>query len=156
MAGMVLPVQTDASARENEILNFCREDVVDNGDEVALFFGRAHKGDSAQTGRNQGVRLDFPHSTDLVRQRVELAPLATTKLFPISSATYQKWWRLAAQQAGTTAPPQSCRHTGPSRDLATGYRDMLQVQRRGRPVGRRKVSSSICQDSCLDCRDKCP
>ena len=139
IAGMVIPVQTDAYARESEILNLRREDVVDDGVEVALFFGRAHRGESAKTGRNQGVRLDFPHSMDLVRQRVKLAASATTKLFPISSATYQKWWRLAAQQAGTTAPPHSCRHTGPSRDLATGYRNMLQVQRRGRWAAEKSV-----------------
>ena len=139
IAGMVIPVQTDAYARESEILNLRREDVIDNNEEVALFFGRAHRGESAKTGRNQGVRLDFPHSTDLVRQRVKLAPGATSKLFPISSATYQKWWRLAAQEAGTTAPPHSCRHTGPSRDLATGYRDMLQVQRRGRWAAEKSV-----------------
>ena len=132
IAGMVIPVQVDAYARESEILNLRREDVVDNGEEVALFFGRAHRGESAKTGRNQGVRLDFPHSIDIVRQRLVLARSDQTKLFPITSATYQKWWRLAAQKAGSTAPPHSCRHTGPSRDLATGYRDMPQVQRRGR------------------------
>jgi len=139
IAGKVIPVQTDAYARESEILNLRREDVVDDDTEVALFFGRAHRGESAKTGRNQGVRLDGPHAMTIVRQQVECTAAPLDKLFPISNSTYQKWWRRAAQEAKCVSPPHSCRHTGPSRDLATGYRDVVQVQRRGRWLSEKSV-----------------
>lgn len=139
IAGQVIPVQTDAYAREGDILNLRKEDVIDTDEEVALFFGRAKRGESAKTGRNQGVRLDFPHSMSIVRARVSATTSDTQRLFPISPATYQKWWRVAAQHAGSTKPPHSCRHTGPSRDLATGYRDISQIQRRGRWLAEKSV-----------------
>ena len=58
------------------------------------------------------------------------------RVFPISAATYAKWWRAALKHvlgsADLRGPPHSARHTGASKDLATGYRTFAQVQRRGR------------------------
>jgi integrase len=104
---------------------------VDDPDGMILQLGRSHRGESAKTGRNQGVRLDYPHSQDIVRARLK-GLKNNGKVFPISAAIYRKWWWWAASRVGVLQPPHACRHTGASYDLASGYRTYDQVAKRGR------------------------
>ena len=133
IAGCLIPVQVDTYGREGECLSLCKKDVTDTGVEVALTFR------TTKTGFNQGVRVDTPYAMQIIRDRVALCKSADSKLFPITDRDYQKSWRKAAKFVGTTKPPHSCRHTGPSRDLATGYRSQPQVQRRGRWASEKSV-----------------
>ena len=79
--------------------------------------------------------MDDPWVLAILRKRcANLAPSA--RVFLLSAAAYRQWWKRAAAAvmggADKVGPPHSCRHTGASRDLATGYRTFEQVQRRGR------------------------
>ena len=114
------------------------EDEVD--DETVLFLGRAHRGESAKTGREQGVRIDWGYVRDLIRRRLgdieqRHGPndRGRVNVFSISRSHFRRVW--AGAQRALELPddaPHAMRHTGPSRDVAEGYRSMLQVQRRGR------------------------
>ena len=88
--------------------------------------GKSSRGESSKTGRNQGVRLDYPHSHAIIRRRVKgLQP--KEKAFPIKANDYRKWWHWAVAKVGVSQPPHSCRHTGASYDVAMGYRTMEQA-----------------------------
>ena len=139
-AADMLSVATDGYCRESDLLKLLREDVVlaDAG-EVVLLFGRSRRGEAAKTGREQGVRLDWPHSETIVRRRCEgLRP--KDRVFGVSAAEYTSWWNWAAARVGVTRPPHSVRHTGAARDLAEGYRSLEQVRRRGRWVSDKSVA----------------
>eukprot|EP00972_Heterocapsa_arctica_P071514 10565376-Heterocapsa_arctica.AAC.1 len=59
-----------------------------------LKFGASHRGESSKTGRDQGVRVDWPHTRRLLRQRCS-GKKPDQKVFQISAATYRKWWHRA-------------------------------------------------------------
>ena len=138
MAGAMIAVAVDGYCRESDLLGLYVRDVVDTSDEVILTFGNSTAGDSTKTGRNQGVRLDYPHSHDIIRQYCKGKKNAE-RVFPTTLPTYTKWWWWAAAFAGVQLPPHSVRHTGASRDLAEGYRTFAQVQRRGRWASEKSV-----------------
>jgi integrase len=131
LAGDLIPVQIDGYCREQDLISLRVEDVVQDGDTIALRFGRSSRGESVKTGRDQGVLLDEPHSKAIIRRLIK-GKQAKDKVFGISAAAYRKWWHFAAEKVGVSQPPHTCRHTGASRDLATGYRSQAQVMRRGR------------------------
>ena len=138
IAGAMIPVAVDGYCREGDRIPLRVEDVTDTGAEVILHFGRKMRGESAKTGREQGVRLDFPHSHDIIRTLIK-GKKPHAKVFGISATTYRNWWWTAAKKVGADAPPHATRHTGASRDLAEGYRTFQQVQRRGRWLAERSV-----------------
>ena len=63
------------------------------------------------------------------------------KVFDISEEKYRRLWKETARRLGVAepGPPHSARHTGASRDAATGYRTLAQIQRRGRWTSERSV-----------------
>ena len=115
-----------------------KQDVVFSQDKrsAALLFGRATRGDSSKTGRDQGVQVDCPYCIQILRRRLHDLRADKDLVFPISAAVYRQWWRRASREVlgeeTAAGPPHSARHTGASRDLALKYRTFEQVQRRGR------------------------
>ena len=138
MSGAMIAVAADGYCRESDLLGLHVRDVVDTPEEVILTFGSSATGDSSKTGRNQGVRLDYPHSHDIVRRYCK-GKKGHDRVFHINLPTYTKWWWKAASYVGVTLPPHSVRHTGASHDLAEGYRTFAQVQRRGRWASEKSV-----------------
>jgi hypothetical protein len=129
----IIPVQTDGYMREQDIFNMRGVDVIFDTNTCIVQFGVASRGESAKTGRDQGIIMDEPYSVAILRRRlVNLSQQA--KVFPVSHVDYLKWWRAAATAIGCPGigPPHSCRHTGASRDIAEHYRDIDGIMRRGR------------------------
>ena len=132
----MIPVAVDGYLREQDLTELKARDVIASSTgSVTLLFGRSSRGERSKTGRDQGVSLDEPYCKDVVRARLSgLAP--DDRLFPITSSQYRQWWGRAADavlgKSHVRCTPHSARHTGASRDLATGYRSFEQVQRRGR------------------------
>ena len=61
-------------------------------------------------------------------------------VFPVTANVYRREWARGMKALGIpAAPPHSARHTGASVDAATGYRTLLQIQRRGRWSSDRSV-----------------
>ena len=83
--------------------------------------------------------MDWSSTTRMLAKR-----LATKKphekLFDITAESYRAAWRVACAALRSmegcsslaVGPPHSVRHAGPSRDSASGYRSVWQIQRRGR------------------------
>jgi integrase len=134
VAADAIPIAADCYLREQDIVNLRIEDVVFTSDALscALLLGRSKRGESVKTGRDQGVIPDEPYSIEILRRRVANQP-PSAKVFPITHAQYGEWWRKAAAALKVSpGPPHSSRHTGASRDLAEGYRDLDGIMRRGR------------------------
>jgi len=136
-AADMIVVGTDGYLREQDMFNLRAEDLAWSLDRstVSAHFGRAARGDSSKTGREQGVVFDEPYTMAVLKRRTK--GLAHDELvFKIKAEHYRRWWRAAARavlgSSDKIGPPHSVRHTGASRDLATGYRTFAQVQRRGR------------------------
>ena len=108
-----------------------------------------------KTGRNQGVRLDFPHSRAIVRQLAHGRD-PKEKLFKVTPESFYRWWKWGCAQVGLRRPPHSCRHTGASRDAATGYRSLRQIQRRGRWLVERSVQRYAKSHEWIAALAKCP
>ena len=138
IAGDMLAVAVDGYLRRQDLIQLRVEDVVDFGPEVVLRLGRSSRGESVKTGRDQAVRLDWPHSTAIVRRRCR-GKRPQERVFPISAEAYSHWWAWAGERCGTSLPPHSARHTGAARDLAEGYRSLAQVKRRGRWLADKSV-----------------
>ena len=127
----------DGYCRQQDLIgNLQKRDVVysTQGNDVraCCLFGRAGRGESSKTGRNQGVVLDEPHSLQILQKRCEgLCP--KDKVFNISREAARKWWLTAAKAVGgNIGPVHSCRHTGPSYDIVHQYRTLDQVMKRGK------------------------
>lgn len=124
----------DAYLREQDLCELECQDVVLHHDKVILHLGRSSRGSRSKTGRDQGVILEDPYATSILRRRCEgLRP--SDRVFSITPSQYRYWWRLAASSVlgkSYETSPHAARHTGASRDLASGYRTFEQVQRRGR------------------------
>lgn len=138
-AGDMLPVAVDGYLRKQDLRQLRVEDCVFFEGEVVLRLGRSDRGESVKTGRDQTVRLDFPHSAAIVRARCKGRP-SSARVFDITSEEYNRWWSWAASRCGVHRPPHSVRHTGAARDLATGYRTQEQVKRRGRWLADKSVA----------------
>ena len=136
-AADMIPTAIDMYLREQDMATLLAGDVIISaqGDKIAFLLGRSKRGDSSKAGRDQGVDSTNPWVVNIVKRRLRgLRP--GDRLFPISSAAYRSLYRKAAQHVlgdpDAIGPPHSCRHTGASRDLATGRRDFASIQRRGR------------------------
>ena len=123
----------DAYLRESDFLQLrCCDvsEVVETG-EMAIHIRYA------KTGPNQGVRLDWSGTALMVRRR-RACRKNDDLLFDLSQRKYQGSWLQAVARLQKLAPglkvgpPHSVRHSGPSRDAASGYRTIWQIQRRGR------------------------
>ena len=138
----MVAVATDGYLRKQDLLQLRCGGVVfgtdEWGEEAVLRLGRSVRGESTKTGRDQTVRIDYPHSVAILRRRRQGQP-AAARVFPIAGAVYDKWWRWAAKECGVDRPPHSARHTGASHDLASGYRSQDQVKRRGRWLADKSV-----------------
>ena len=135
-AGDACLLAVDGYLREQDFLNLQVQDVVFSDGVATLLLGVASRGESAKTGRNQGVVLDEPLSFSRLQSRCAGKQM-TDKVFPrLSAPIYSKWWRWAARKAcgdpNGAGPPHSARHSGPSRDLTTGYRSLESILKRGR------------------------
>jgi len=126
----------DGYLRSQEIMALRAEDVkvifLEDGEmDVALRLGVAERGEDTKTGSRQGVRLDYPHTMDIVMRRVSQKKPGD-KLFDTTKSKYAAAWKKACRKLGLDlGPPHTVRHSGPSHDCFTGYRSMWQVQRRG-------------------------
>ena len=150
VAADIIPVAADCYLREQDCEQLLYEDVIidEVAQETVLLLGRSSRGESVKTGRNQGVRVDSDYAKEILARRLEEAKrrckdpkkLSRERVFPISKAKYRLLWNKASTALGINpGPPHGARHTGASRDVAEGYRTMLQVQRRGRWTADRSV-----------------
>ena len=135
-AGDACHIAEDGYLREQDFLQLRVGDCLFSGDVVTLMLGVASRGESSKTGRNQGVVLDSPLSCSLLWKRCQ-GRKPSEKVFPrLTALTYSKWWRWAAKavcgDSNGAGAPHSARHSGPSRDLTTGYRSLEQIMKRGR------------------------
>ena len=132
-AADMLATAIDGYLREQDMEQLRVSDVVfAQDDTVILLLGRSSRGDSSKAGRDQGVSLDDPFVAAVLKRRCQ-GKRPGDRVFPISPAAYAALCKKAAKHLGLhIGPPHSCRHTGASRDLATGYRSFAEIQRRGR------------------------
>ncbi|CAK0806068.1 unnamed protein product, partial [Prorocentrum cordatum] len=106
-------VALDAYLRSAELFGLRAADVVIDVDSAgeqaaALRLGVPERGERAKTGTRQGELIDRAHVADMLVRR-------------------------AGDDAGAKRfPPRAARHSGPSRDAATGCRAARAIQRRGR------------------------
>eukprot|EP00972_Heterocapsa_arctica_P030067 4432023-Heterocapsa_arctica.AAC.1 len=70
-AADMLDIALDTYLREQDMTGLKVDDVMDDldMDVTILKFGRSDRGESSKTGRNQGVRLDWPWSRRILRER---------------------------------------------------------------------------------------
>ena len=93
---------------------------------VALLFGRRHRGESVKTGQEQGVMLDDPLlSALLAGMRSQLSP--ADKIFNTNETKSGRVWRemLTKSDLGHVGPLHTLRHSGPSEDVTSGARKLL-------------------------------
>ena len=116
--------------------------------ELAIRLGVSARGESAKTGRDQGVRVDHVEVMELILKRAAdivkvhgAKKAALQPLFTVTQDKYRRVWNAAAEHLGihNPPPPHTARHSGPSRDAATGHRSLAQIQRRGRWSSDRSV-----------------
>lgn len=134
VAADMVPVAIDGYLREQDLVQLRVADLSfdAHAQSMSAHFGRASRGESSKTGREQGVVFDEPHSVQILRRRIA-GKKPDDRVFSISADVYRKWWRATSRAVGVdVGPPHTARHTGASRDLATNYRTFDQVQRRGR------------------------
>ncbi len=65
---MPISVAVDGYLREQDLFALKGEDVITFKGETILRLGSSSRGESTKTGRDQGVRLDSPHSSEIVRR----------------------------------------------------------------------------------------
>ena len=132
-----MDLAADAYLREQDLIQLRVEDVIINEEtEVStILLGRSSRGETCKGGRDQGAVMDNPWSTQILKRRCK-GKTGKVKVFTITAHRYRKLWQWAAKQvtgdphaAGT---PHSARHTGASRDLTEGYRNLEEVMKRGR------------------------
>ena len=136
-AADMIDLAADAYLREQDLIQLRVEDVIiDEETSVStLLLGRSKRGETCKGGRDQGVVMDNPWSTLILSGRCR-DKKPDQQVFTINSTTYRKLWQWSAEEvtgdptaAGT---PHSARHTGASRDLTEGYRNLEEVMKRGR------------------------
>ena len=153
-----LAVGVDCYLRSQEVFNLRVEDVIvsDQGSEVVLKLGVASRGELTKTGAHQGVRVDYPHTKQILARLVQDRPPGE-KLFATNKAKYVKAWAMASKELDVDlGPPHSVRHSGPSHDCACGYRSMWQVQRRGRWASEKSVMRYAKSHAWIEARSKVP
>ena len=140
-AGDAMVLAADGYLREQDLFSLRVEDVIftrnsSGGLEgAALLLGRAHRGESCKTGREQGVVMDEPLSVEVL-ERLCSNKASSARVFRINATIYRQWWKWAARKVlgpgHKVGPPHSARHTGASRDLTEQYRSLEAVMKRGR------------------------
>lgn len=139
-----LEIAADCYLRRQDLLQMRVSDLVvahEDGAicDVAVMLGAAERGESAKTGRRQGVRPDFPRSVQILANKKKQKQPGD-KVFQISAQSYEQAWRRAEARLQAEpgcsgfhlGPLHSVRHSGPSRDAYQAYRSIWQIQRRGR------------------------
>ena len=122
----------DCYMREQQVLRLRGEDIATTAEgEMSISLGVAERGESAKTGRQQGVRPDTPFVRDLLmRRKASVKP--HEKIFKLNVNQYRNCFAAARKELGLPLKkPHGIRHTGPSRDAATRYRTRPQHGRRG-------------------------
>ena len=135
-AGDAIVLAVDGYLREQDLFQLQVRDVILDKGVATLLLGVGSRGESSKTGRDQGVVLDEPLSFSILQRRCQ-DKKPSAKVFPrLTPLSYNKWWKWAAQQAcgdkHGAGNPHSARHSGPSRDLTTGYRSLEMIMKRGR------------------------
>ena len=109
-------------------------DVVEAGGVTAIRLGAQERGERVKTGQEQGVLLDYPATRAMLQKRTQNLK-AGDRVFPISQVAFRNYWYKATAELGVcelAGRPHNIRHTGPSFDVWAGYRDLREVQKRGR------------------------
>jgi hypothetical protein len=131
----VMWICLDGYLRESEAIALCSEDITDYGGKMSLRIGNSERQERAKTGVNQSVTIDYEGTKAILRER---SRHHSGRLFSINAAQYRTAWLKAAAAIQkeypelSIGPPHSARHSGPSKDLYEGYRNLDQVQTRGR------------------------
>ena len=135
IAADCVDIAADGYLREQDLFSLRVCDVILTDSHATLLLGRGDRGEGCKSGRDQGVVMDEPHSYDILCRAIA-GKKPDDRVFPISQMDYGNLWRKTAKEltgdpraAGT---PHSARHTGASRDLTEGYRNLEQVMKRGR------------------------
>jgi len=138
---LLVELAFDCYLRTGEAFALRQSDVVISRDKgstrAALRIGVAERGESSKTGMRQGVIVDADWLTHELANRSNTNAGAKRSgeqpLIRTSPVKFRQAWHdaLSALRLEYT-PPHTLRHSGPSEDLASGYRTFLQVQRRGR------------------------
>jgi hypothetical protein len=128
-----LDVALDGYLREQDLFQLRVEDIVEERSGLAtVLLGVPERGESTKTGRQQGVRLDTVHASNILLQR-KAAMREGELVFTTNPVRYRQAIDKSCQKLGIATPPaHSIRHTGPSRDAFEAYRTMAQIKRRGR------------------------
>ena len=99
---------------------------------MALQLGVPERGETTKTGVRQGARPDFPLTRRILEKHLK-GKSGAMKLFDLSPSVFRDHWAAACEALGWyPGPPHSLRHSGPSFDAATGYRNLDAVRTRGR------------------------
>ena len=132
-----LPVAVDGYLREQGLFQLqCRDVIIgQDNDRVVLLLGRSRRGESSKTGRDQGVGLEDQYARKIINRRVaHLRP--HQKVFDIKASHFRALWKEVADAVTgdqkLVGPPHSLRHTGASRDIASGRRSIEDIMIRGR------------------------
>ena len=130
-----IEIAADGYLREQDLFQLRVEDVIFADDTATLLLGKGARGEGCKSGRDQGVVMDEPNSVALLRKAVT-GKANNDKVFDIGADNYRRHWTKAAKEvlgnATAAGTPHSARHTGASRDLTEGYRNLEQVMKRGR------------------------
>ena len=129
----------DGYLREGEAINVRAQDVVFAKGKTVILLGPSSRGERTKTGSDQGIILDWPGTTEMLKRRVQQVT-SNGKLFNIKADTYRKMWtkaydelrKLEGCEGVAHMPPHSVRHSGPSRDCQEGYRSLESILKRGR------------------------
>ena len=132
-AACITLLSFDGWLRQQDWNGLRREDVVaERGGATALFFGVRTRGEKSKTGTNQGLVLQIPLVSELLKVLGDgLAPQEL--IFPLSASQFrEQWWltlkELAMEWAG---PPHNLRHSGAACFVESGGA-LEQARRRGR------------------------
>ena len=132
-AADILVVRTDMYLRNQDIQLLRVEDVFDaGGDEMSVSLGVVSRGEQVKSGTRQGVRVDYPKTRRILRERATNKKRGD-KVFCLSEAAFLEIWMVLFSFFGWHyCPPHSLRHTGPTYDAYLNYRSLTQIQWRGR------------------------
>jgi hypothetical protein len=109
------------------------DDVCDDGVFISLLLSPRARGLKAKTGSDQGVQIDSPLLTAIIRSICrDLRP--GERLFPRDRGCINRAWAAALLSLGLRKPRalHVLRHSGASEDVSSSRRDLEQVRRRGR------------------------
>ena len=129
---LVCETSMDCYWRQGEWERLRRQDVSDDGVNIAFILGVALRGERVKTGHNQGVIVDSPVLAAEWRQKLaDLEP--GQRIFDFTQQEFLVAWRSLAKELGVSVgPPHDLRHSGAARDALAGRRSLEEIRRRGR------------------------